>query len=76
VKATTMKVTGTLERLDLGGGVWVLAATDGRRFALQAKPKVASAFRAGAKVTVEGEPVDVLGVGMTGDPALAVTKVV
>jgi hypothetical protein len=70
-----MKIAGTLERLDLGPGAWVLVAADGRRFALHARPKVAAAFRAGARVTIEGEPADAVGVGMTGDPVIAVAKV-
>ena len=70
-----MKVEGALERLDLGPGAWVLVATDGRRFALHAKPRVVAAFRAGARVTIEGEAVESVGVGMTGDPVLAVARV-
>ncbi len=48
-----MKYVGKLERVDLEGGVWLLAASDGRRYQLPAPP---AGIESGATVEVDGEP--------------------
>jgi hypothetical protein len=47
-----MRLTGKLKHLDLEGGVWLLAADDGRQFQLSPPP---AGFSSGASVEVEGD---------------------
>lgn len=48
-----MTIVGTLRRLSIEGGVWILVADDGRRFQLQPAPQ---SEREGARVELEGDP--------------------
>jgi hypothetical protein len=66
-----MKVTGTVERRDLEGGIWQLVADDGKRYTLLGSAKD---LKAGARVEVEGALDEGFGVGMAG-PQLRVEKV-
>ncbi len=66
-----MKVTGTIERRDLEGGIWQLVADDGRRYTLLGGAK---GMKAGARVEVEGTLDEGFGIGMAG-PQLRVASV-
>jgi hypothetical protein len=67
-----MKVTGTLEFRDLEGGVFQLAADDGKRYTLVgAKSELKSAK--GARVEVEGSLDEGFGIAMSG-PQLRVGR--
>jgi len=65
------KYSGTVEKSDLEGGLWLLVTDDGDRYQLDG----ASGLTDGARVVVEGK-VDKggFGIGMTG-PILKVDKV-
>lgn len=67
-----MKVTGTIRRSDLEGGVWVLETKSGERYQLAGD---VAAFRDGLNADVTGD-VDrnMMSIGMMG-PTLKVTKV-
>lgn len=67
-----MKVTGTIRRSDLEGGVWVLETKSGERYQLDGD---VAAFRDGLDAEVTGE-VDrnMMSIGMMG-PTLKVKKV-
>jgi hypothetical protein len=68
-----MKVTGTVEFRDLEGGVFQLAADDGKRYTLVgAKSELKSAK--GARVEVEGSLDEGFGIAMSG-PQLRVGRV-
>jgi hypothetical protein len=67
-----MKVTGTIRRSDLEGGVWVLETKSGERYQLVGD---VATFRDGLDADVTGD-VDrnMMSIGMMG-PSLKVTKV-
>ena len=68
-----MKVTGTVEFVDLEGGLWRLQADDGKRYTLLgAKAELKSAR--GARVEVEGSLDEGFGIGMAG-PQLRVGRI-
>ena len=68
-----MKVSGTVEFVDLEGGLYRLSADDGKRYTLiGAKGELKAAK--GARVEVEGSLDEGFGVGMAG-PQLRVAKV-
>ena len=68
-----MKVTGTVELLDLEGGVWRLNGDDGKRYTLLgSKADLKSAK--GARVEVEGTLEDGFGIAMAG-PQLRVLRI-
>lgn len=57
------KVTGTIEKSDLEGGLWILVADDGERYQLEGAEDV----KDGQRVTVEGKVErDLMGIGMSG----------
>ena len=67
-----MKITGTVEYRDLEGGIWQLAADDGKRYTLtgaRGELKAAS----GQRVEVEGSLEDGFGFAMAG-PQLRVDR--
>jgi formylmethanofuran dehydrogenase subunit C len=68
-----VKVTGTVEFVDLEGGLYRLTADDGKRYTLLgAKGELKSAK--GARVEVEGSLDEGFGIGMSG-PQLRVSRV-
>ena len=67
-----MTVTGTVVREDLGPGVFLLVTDDGQRYAL--KGGDAGLRKAGQTVTVEGTVQQAMGIGMTGNPVLDVSR--
>ncbi len=68
-----MKVTGTVELVDLEGGVWRLNGDDGKRYTLLgSKADLKSAK--GARVEVEGTLDDGFGIAMSG-PQLRVARI-
>lgn len=68
-----MKVSGTVEFVDLEGGLYRLSADDGKRYTLiGAKGELKAAK--GARVEVEGSLDEGFGVGMSG-PQLRVAKI-
>jgi len=68
-----MKVSGTVEYVDLEGGLYRLSADDGKRYVLLgAKGELKSAK--GARVEVEGSLDEGFGIGMAG-PQLRVSRV-
>ncbi len=67
-----MKVSGTIRRSDLEGGVWVLEAKDGQRYQLAGD---VATFQDGLAADVTGEVQrDMMGIGMMG-PTFKATKV-
>jgi hypothetical protein len=68
-----MKITGTLEYVDLEGGLWRLNADDGRRYTLLGSKAELKSAR-GARVEVEGSLDEGIGIGMSG-PQLRVGRV-
>jgi len=67
-----MKITGTVEYRDLEGGVWQLAADDGKRYTLLGSRGDLKSAK-GQRVEVEGSLDDGAGIGMAG-PQLRVDK--
>jgi hypothetical protein len=68
-----MKVTGTVEFVDLEGGIWRLNGDDGKRYTLLgARSDLKSAK--GARVEVEGTLEDGFGIAMSG-PQLRVARI-
>ena len=67
-----MKLTGTVEYRDLEGGLWQLAADDGKRYTLLADKAGLRAAR-GQRVEVEGSIDHGFGIGMAG-PQFRVDK--
>jgi len=68
-----MKVTGTVELVDLEGGVWRLNGDDGKRYTLLgSKADLKSAK--GARVEVEGTLDEGFGIAMSG-PQLRVARI-
>lgn len=65
-----MTVTGTVVREDLGPGVFLLVTQGGQRYALKGGDD--GLLQPGQTVTVEGEVVQAMGIGMTGNPVLEV----
>lgn len=67
-----MRWTGTLEREDLGPGLWVLVTTDGRRYQLDGDiPRKLE----GQSVVVRGRAQGGMGIGMLGSPTIAVQSI-
>jgi hypothetical protein len=67
-----MKITGTVEYRDLEGGLWQLAADDGKRYTLLGSRGDLKAAQ-GKRVEVEGSLDEGVGIGMAG-PQLRVGK--
>jgi len=68
-----MKLTGTVELVDLEGGVWRLNGDDGKRYTLLgSKADLKSAK--GARVEVEGTLDEGFGIAMSG-PQLRVARI-
>jgi hypothetical protein len=67
-----MKLTGTVEFRDLEGGLFQLAADDGKRYTLLG-PKTELRAAKGARVEVEGSLDEGFGISMSG-PQLRVSK--
>lgn len=67
-----MTLNGTLKRLDLGTGVWVLETGDGERVALVGDVPAALD---GRRVEVRGRSVEAMGFGMVGARAFEVERV-
>jgi len=67
-----MKLTGTVEFRDLEGGLWQLAADDGKRYTLLGSKSDLRAAK-GHRVEVEGALDEGFGIGMSG-PQLRVEK--
>jgi len=68
-----VKITGTVEFVDLEGGLWRLTADDGKRYTLVgARGDLKSAK--GARVEVEGALDEGFGIGMSG-PQLRVARI-
>jgi hypothetical protein len=67
-----MKITGTVEYRDLEGGVWQLAADDGKRYTLLGSRGELKSAK-GQRVEVEGSLDDGAGIAMAG-PQLRVDK--
>jgi hypothetical protein len=67
-----MKIAGTVEYRDLEGGIWQLAADDGKRYTLLGARTDLRAAR-GKRVEVEGSLDEGFGIGMAG-PQLRVDK--
>ena len=67
-----MKVSGTVEFVDLEGGLYRLAADDGKRYTLIG-PRGELKSAKGARVEVEGSLDEGFGIGMAG-PQLRVSK--
>jgi hypothetical protein len=67
-----MKITGTVEFRDLEGGVWQLAADDGKRYTLLGSRGELKSAK-GQRVEVEGSLDDGAGIAMAG-PQLRVDK--
>jgi hypothetical protein len=68
-----MKITGTVEHVDLEGGIWRLNGDDGKRYTLlggRAELKSAK----GARVEVEGTLDEGVGIAMSG-PQLRVARI-
>ena len=68
-----MKVSGTVEFVDLEGGLYRLSADDGKRYTLIGGRGDLKAAR-GARVEVEGSLDEGFGVGMSG-PQLRVARI-
>lgn len=67
-----MKVSGTVEFRDLEGGIWQLAADDGKRYTLLGARTDLRAAK-GQRVEIEGSLDDGVGIAMAG-PQLRVDK--
>lgn len=66
------KLTGTIRRSDLEGGLWILEAEDGDRYQLQGQ---VDALKDGARAAITGKVErSAFGIGMSG-PIVTVTKV-
>jgi len=68
-----MKITGTLEFVDLEGGLWRLNGDDGKRYTLLGSKAELKSAR-GARVEVEGSLDEGIGIGMAG-PQLRVGRI-
>jgi formylmethanofuran dehydrogenase subunit C len=68
-----MKVTGTVEYVDLEGGLYRLSADDGQRYQLIGARGELKSVK-GARVEVEGSLDEGFGIGMSG-PQLRVSRV-
>ncbi len=67
-----MKWKGTLKHHDVGTGTWVLTTTDGSRLNLYGD---VPAHLDGEQVSVEGDEVEGMGIGMVGDRMVTVRSV-
>jgi formylmethanofuran dehydrogenase subunit C len=68
-----MKVTGTVEFVDLEGGLFRLSADDGQRYQLIGARGELKSVK-GARVEVEGSLDEGFGIGMSG-PQLRVSRI-
>ena len=68
-----MKITGTVEYVDLEGGLYRLNADDGQRYTLLGSRRELKAAD-GARVEIEGSADEGFGIGMSG-PQLRVSRV-
>jgi formylmethanofuran dehydrogenase subunit C len=68
-----MKITGTVEHVDLEGGVWRLNGDDGKRYTLLGARAEIKAAK-GARVEVEGTIDEGFGIAMSG-PQLRVQRI-
>ena len=68
-----MKITGTVEFVDLEGGLWRLEADDGKRYTLLGSKAELKSHR-GVRVEVEGSLDEGIGIGMAG-PQLRVGRI-
>jgi formylmethanofuran dehydrogenase subunit C len=68
-----MKVTGTVEFVDLEGGLYRLSADDGKRYQLIGSRGELKSVK-GARVEVEGAVDEGFGIGMSG-PQLRVSRI-
>jgi hypothetical protein len=68
-----MKLTGTVEYVDLEGGIYRLSADDGQRYQLVGGRAELKSVK-GARVEVEGSLDEGFGIGMTG-PQLRVARI-
>jgi formylmethanofuran dehydrogenase subunit C len=60
-----MKITGTVEFVDLEGGLWRLNGDDGKRYTLLGSKSELKSVK-GARVEVEGSLDQGFGIGMSG----------
>ncbi len=67
-----MKLKGKVVKQPVGVEVYILEADDGVRYAI--KGGDAALRQDGIQVSVEGEVQQAVGIGMTGDPVLAITS--
>ncbi len=67
-----MKLTGTLNRHDMGAGGWILETDSGEKVALYGN---VDSKLTGRKVVVKGDKVEAMGFGMIGGSAVQVKKV-
>ena len=67
-----MKIAGTVEYRDLEGGIWQLAADDGKRYTLLGARTELRAAK-GQRVEIEGSLDDGVGIAMSG-PQLRIDK--
>jgi formylmethanofuran dehydrogenase subunit C len=68
-----MKITGTVEFVDLEGGLYRLSADDGQRYQLIGARGDLKSVK-GARVEVEGSVDEGFGIGMSG-PQLRVSRI-
>lgn len=68
-----MRIAGTLEFVDLEGGLWRLNADDGKRYTLLGSRSELKSAK-GARVEVEGSLDEGIGIGMAG-PQLRVARI-
>jgi hypothetical protein len=68
-----MKITGTVEFVDLEGGLFQLKGDDGKRYTLLGSKAELKSAR-GARVEVEGSLDEGFGIGMSG-PQLRVQRI-
>lgn len=68
----SLQLTGTIQRVDIGMGVWTLTAEDGQTYELRNAPH--GLLRAGLKVDVQGQVrTDIATTAMVG-PVLQVSQ--
>jgi hypothetical protein len=68
-----MKISGTVEFVDLEGGLFRLTADDGKRYTLLGSSRELKSAK-GARVEVEGSLDEGFGIGMSG-PQLRVSRI-
>jgi hypothetical protein len=70
-----LRVSGTLHFLSIGGGCWQLVAVDGSRYELRTAELPDEVRRDGARVTLMGTALDVVG-PCDGETVFAIDRVV